>query len=749
MALIRIHEKPNAIPVNASVFAIETQISGVWYSQKVTWEQLVGLVSALDSLQNYYTKSETYTKQEVQALIAQIPSFTVEVVQQLPTEDISTTTLYLVPKSTPEAQDYYEEYINLDGTTSGWEYVGTTQVDLSNYYTKAETEAYVKGDGADYIAGTKTFSALTTTAKSILGAINEVAGVASSAQADATQALADASTAQGTANSASAAASAAQTTADAAATAAGNAASAASAAQTTANAAQTAAAAAQTTADAAAAGLLLKEDKTAMPEDVADIIKQMKTPKTVNGNPVTFETVEETFAKGAELTFGPIQDLHGYDSPWPAGAGKNMFHVIAGTGYTDTENGISIGTSYASYATLFSGKLEVGTYTISNSAGGASNTTYQLAVRKNGTTTGYALNDPVNLIVDSPDDTYEVRLYVYANNTTNPVKPQLEKGSAATSYAPYENNCPISGRNSVSLTVGGKNLFGQELEQGTLSETKPAGTPYDQMKNSITSRCRTVVPFAIPEYPVTISIKSGFKFFQVYLDENDLYLGSFWNWSQSCTITDTSLKKVGIVIRKDDSSAITPSECENLLQIEACSTATAYEPYVAPRTTTQSFSSTEYGAKGSIKDGDWKRTTKLATFDGSENWTYSSSGGGRYQIVSVGLPANSQVACNILKAVNEQATGNVYISNSGNLLCYVADASAENLTAWTNYLSNTNMELAYELATPEAITGTAQDILLNAGTNVVSTDADTAAVTYTEMTTLDDMRTLINAAQTT
>lgn len=240
MAPIRIHEKPNAVPVNASVFALETQVNGVWYSLKVTWEQLKGLIGALDNLENYYKKSETYTKTEVNQLIAQIPTFSIEIVQQLPTTDISTTTIYLVPKQTAGTLDYYDEFINLDGTTSGWEWLGKTEIDLSNYYTKAETEAYVKGDGADYIAGTKTYGSLTTTAKTVLGAINEAAGAASGAQADATQALSDASAAQGTANSASSAASAAQGTADNALTAAGNAANAASAAQGTANNAITA-----------------------------------------------------------------------------------------------------------------------------------------------------------------------------------------------------------------------------------------------------------------------------------------------------------------------------------------------------------------------------------------------------------------------------------------------------------------------------------------------------------------------------
>jgi hypothetical protein len=56
--------------------------------------------------------------------------------------------------------------------------------------------------------------------------------------------------------------------------------------------------------------------------------------------------------------------------------------------------------------------------------------------------------------------------------------------------------------------------------------------------------------------------------------------------------------------------------------------------------------------------------------------------------------------------------------------------------------------LVYPIATPTEITLSPQLITLLKGQNVLTTDGDTAAITYTEMTTLDDMRTLINAAQT-
>lgn len=99
------------------------------------------ITNTVNNLTNYYLSSNTYTKTEVDSLISAIVTLNVLVVQSLPVSDISTTTIYLVPKSTPDTQDVYDEYINLDGTSSGWEHIGSTQIDLSQYYTKAESDA--------------------------------------------------------------------------------------------------------------------------------------------------------------------------------------------------------------------------------------------------------------------------------------------------------------------------------------------------------------------------------------------------------------------------------------------------------------------------------------------------------------------------------------------------------------------------------------------------------------------------------
>ena len=96
------------------------------------------ITNTVNNLTNYYLKSETYTQAEVNALIGAIVTLNILVVQALPTQDISTTTIYLVPKQTPETQDIYDEYIYVN---NAWEHIGTTEIDLSNYYTKTQADA--------------------------------------------------------------------------------------------------------------------------------------------------------------------------------------------------------------------------------------------------------------------------------------------------------------------------------------------------------------------------------------------------------------------------------------------------------------------------------------------------------------------------------------------------------------------------------------------------------------------------------
>lgn len=93
------------------------------------------ITNLVDNLANYYLKAEIYTKQEVTTLINAIQKVTITIVEELPATGDSNV-IYFVPK-TGSGNDTYNEYIYINNS---WEKIGDTDVDLSNYYTKSQTD---------------------------------------------------------------------------------------------------------------------------------------------------------------------------------------------------------------------------------------------------------------------------------------------------------------------------------------------------------------------------------------------------------------------------------------------------------------------------------------------------------------------------------------------------------------------------------------------------------------------------------
>ena len=79
--------------------------------------------------------SNYYNKSEVNTIIGGLMTLSYAVVQTLPTTDIDTHTIYLVPDS--QSPNVYDEYLYIDNQ---WASLGSTEVDLSNYYTKTQTD---------------------------------------------------------------------------------------------------------------------------------------------------------------------------------------------------------------------------------------------------------------------------------------------------------------------------------------------------------------------------------------------------------------------------------------------------------------------------------------------------------------------------------------------------------------------------------------------------------------------------------
>ena len=161
--------KLNGIENGAEVNLIEKiTVNGVEQTISSKTVALTVMTNAVNDLVNYYTKSETYTKTEVNGLISAIPKFAIEVVNSLPTTDISTTTIYLLRNSETTGSDLFEEYIYVN---NAWELLGAQTIDLSNYVTTSDLNTAL----ASYVTSTSLATTLqdyiTTTTWNTLGAV--------------------------------------------------------------------------------------------------------------------------------------------------------------------------------------------------------------------------------------------------------------------------------------------------------------------------------------------------------------------------------------------------------------------------------------------------------------------------------------------------------------------------------------------------------------------------------------------------
>lgn len=115
---------------NITPTEVDTKISTAlqnYYTKTDTYSQ-----TQVDNLLlNYYTKDNTYNKTEVNSLISSISTGGFQVVSELPASGESNV-IYLVSKSQTSEDNIYNEYIWVN---NDWELIGTTQIDLSNYVT--------------------------------------------------------------------------------------------------------------------------------------------------------------------------------------------------------------------------------------------------------------------------------------------------------------------------------------------------------------------------------------------------------------------------------------------------------------------------------------------------------------------------------------------------------------------------------------------------------------------------------------
>ena len=198
---------------------------------------------------------------------------------------------------------------------------------------------------------------------------------------------------------------------------------------------------------------------------------------------------------------------------------ENLLHVangettVGGVTFKETAKGIELtgSTQSSTFTILYNGTLPSGTYTLSGMDSGASTSTYQMLVYKNGSVIQYYRTATAYTFTVESTDTIALRLYVYSGqgDFDGKILPlQLEKGSVANTYTPY-GTTPIE-LNKIGdyqdylYKSGGKWYVHKEINKVTLNGTEnwALGSMF-YCTNAITSTQYSI-------YPTDGNVKSNY-----------------------------------------------------------------------------------------------------------------------------------------------------------------------------------------------------------------------------------------------
>ena len=224
-------------------------------------------------------------------------------------------------------------------------------------------------------------------------------------------------------------------------------------------------------------------DSEALRQLIKDLLEEKADAITQTIENVTIASfadgADEGLIKKLLVSIDPIQDMHGYESPWPRGGGVNI--IPDGT---NVDNGFVSGHYLKSDGTLGAGNYNVceyfpvtagATYTCCKYGSLVANVVSICFYNSEKTyISGEAWNNRVNFQVIAPEDSAFARTVISTQSDLNfLVTPGTD---VPTSWTPYSNICPISGRTGLTVYRSGSDTS-NPTEFPVTWETE-AGTVY-------------------------------------------------------------------------------------------------------------------------------------------------------------------------------------------------------------------------------------------------------------------------------
>lgn len=503
-------------------------------------------------------------------------------------------------------------------------------------------------------------------------------------------------------------------------------------------------------------------DDAAVSEDAPwsskHIIDMLCPPLEESGNPVVCYPVAG-YPLGVKASWEPMQE--GSGTPYPAGGGKNLWGDLIQNTFVSLQ-GFSSGYSGAKTT----GKIpcsEGDDYTLSCA------TSFAHAPGNIGVLAYFDASDTIltrvantyqrAFTLKAPANAAYLRASCYKETDADNV--QLEKGSTATAYAPYENIRPIKGRDSVTVERCGENLlpFGERIED-IYSQQIMASDALLTLSKACVGQDVTLT-FSVETQNIVFNDvvedewrkRIGFECHGTLADGTETYSLQCWldNRDDELTKNGKKTKTVTVTMPKLANGNIT-FYAQNIKSgsyvaydfgIYAGTTApTTYTPYTG-QTNTLTLPETVYGGEVDAVTGEGQETWKTLTLDGTEHWIASDNvveGMRSYfvpnavAVTDTPIATRSTEVCTHYRIIEYNA-GIESALLSGESYAYIVTNRFDSVEGLKSYLvaqnaAGTPVQICYKLATPTPLTATgAQPIPALAGANTILTDADSATVT--------------------
>lgn len=460
------------------------------------------------------------------------------------------------------------------------------------------------------------------------------------------------------------------------------------------------------------------------------------------------------------IAIEPVQDLNGQDSPYPAGGGKNLLSGLE-VGGIDVETGENI-VNDTVRRTIDYIPVDVSrNYTISGFTDTGNNKVRVFYYSSNKT---YLNSEMLNLSNKTAtfslySDASYIRLQWNYLNAEVTDKVQIEVGSEATSYAPYSNICPISGRTWCNVQRTGKNLFvfsewqtvfdyklqRKDFAQNGYTITYPAnksiGNDYPALR--VILPCKHLIgEKVIFHVKINDPNKFGSANFRVGEKNEDSSSTATANWfgQQATTAHDPNKENeeavfsaiitmpyllVAMSPKGDNTTKTTAYPITWDIQMEIGDTATEM---VSPQTvnypiTFPSEAGTVYGGNLTIHaDGTGELVVNRATheFTGTENILLNASAGKFKLVNNFGWMRDSNDGQGLSNMLKWAISGDYFFALSDQI--YFGWAECETVASFKSklaelYNAGTPLVISYRLATAISYQLTAPQVRTLLGTN--------------------------------